>query len=1093
MGNTTTYSRNILGSLTGITQGSITRTFHYNSKNFMDYETHPETGTINYTRDNVGNMKSRSDSEATLNYTYDGLNRLTNISEPGSCEGGCSLLDIDFSYDNADNRTSMSGLAASIGYTYDSANRLTKKRQTVSGITYTTDYDYDGNDNITDIYYPTGLHVTYGYNSNYEVTSVGGFGGSVSSFSYNLAGQPTAFSYSNGKSTTLTYTSRYFINTIKSSGAIDIDYDYYLRGNIQKITNYLNSSKTQSFDYDDLDRLTDFDGAWGNGSFTYSSSGNRQTKNSGGLGTTYTYSSNRLSSASGAEAGTYSYHGNGDLKRITESGITYDLVYDSLGNLIDFSSGGAPLAEFGYDGDGMRVKKIASDKTIIYHYDQAGRVISETDDNGGMVADYIYANGKLVAKVAADPDGDRIPDDGNGDGTIGNTPCSGGNTAICDDNCRDKYNPGQEDSDSDGAGDVCDNCPSVYNPLQTDSNGDGAGDACEPVISVIPSSHNYGSVNAGNYSDNAFTVNNTGGADLVIGAVNPPSSPFSIVADGCSGHIIPIGGTCLITIRFAPAVSDGTVITGHFTVNSNDPDAGAVTINLSGTTPDYTPPSGSILINGGNANTNSNSVKLSLNATDISGISEMCISNTSSCSSWEVYSTSKAWTLTDGDGIKTVYVWFKDIWGNINASPFQDTITLDTTSPADGGVSSAVQSPGISLSWSGFSDALSGIGAYKLVYSTTALPNVSCASGTELYSGINTSYLHSNVISNTTYYYRICAYDSAGNISTGVTEDIIVNNDYDGDGVSYNNDNCPETFNFDQADSDDDGIGDACERCTSTALVKIGTSYYPSLQEAYNAAQNGDIIRVQAETLYENLVADSNKIVTIDGGYDCNHQTYLTETILKGEIINTQASLTLRTLYVRKIVDTPVDCAHPTGSEADTDQDGTPDACDACPYNSSAACDGDTDSDGMYDSFEIQYGLNRSDPDDAGHDRDNDGITNLQEYQLGTDPLTPDIDTDGDGIPDTIDNCDAVLPVRVVEADYSTLHASYNEAADGAVIKSQSELFIGDLNLNLNKSVIFESGYDCNYSTNAGTTRIKGNMTISNGKMTIDSGTLIVE
>ena len=54
--------------------------------------------------------------------------------------------------------------------------------------------------------------------------------------------------------------------------------------------------------------------------------------------------------------------------------------------------------------------------------------------------------------------------------------------------------------------------------------------------------------------------------------------------------------------------------------------------------------------------------------------------NTSSCSSWEPYTTSKTWALTGGDGIKAVYVRFKDGLGNTNATPFFDSIVLDTIS-----------------------------------------------------------------------------------------------------------------------------------------------------------------------------------------------------------------------------------------------------------------------------------------------------------------------------------------------------------------------------------------------------------------------------
>lgn len=396
--NTTSYTRNIQGNITAITQGSLSRTFTYDStkKNFLVSESNPESGTISYSRDNVGNMTGKTDSTGTKTYTYDGINRLTGITS-GS-------YSISFSYDDANNRTSMNSPDASISYTYDSANRLTQKSETIGGRAYTITYGYDSNDNITSISYPSGRTATYGYNSDNEVTSITGFGESVTSVSYNTAGLPTSYTYSNGLTSSISYNTRNLATSLSAGSAVDVDYGYDSRSNTTSYINYLDRSKDQSFGYDSLSRLTGFNGAWGTGSFSYTTYGNRDGKTVAGTSTLYSYSNNKLSVATGGEPASYSYNGNGALSSGTWQGVSYTLEYDKFDNVKTYKSGTTILAEFGYDGDGMRVIKTSDTKTTVYHYDQGGRVISEDEGNGNLIADYVYLNGKLVAKVAAMPE-----------------------------------------------------------------------------------------------------------------------------------------------------------------------------------------------------------------------------------------------------------------------------------------------------------------------------------------------------------------------------------------------------------------------------------------------------------------------------------------------------------------------------------------------------------------------------------------------------------------------------------------------------------------------------------------------------------------
>jgi Bacterial TSP3 repeat len=79
----------------------------------------------------------------------------------------------------------------------------------------------------------------------------------------------------------------------------------------------------------------------------------------------------------------------------------------------------------------------------------------------------------------------------------------------------------------------------------------------------------------------------------------------------------------------------------------------------------------------------------------------------------------------------------------------------------------------------------------------------------------------------------------------------------------------------------------------------------------------------------------------------------------------------------------------------------------------------DSDADGMNDAFEVGYNLAPNDPSDAALDPDADGRTNLQEFEIGSDPHIPD------GLPVTdiiVDNIDA--GAEIISGNFDTYSAS---------------------------------------------------------------------
>jgi len=69
---------------------------------------------------------------------------------------------------------------------------------------------------------------------------------------------------------------------------------------------------------------------------------------------------------------------------------------DQLGS-VNLAS--ASIGSFAYDGDGLRTRNQTDSETVFYLRDDAGNVIAEYDQNGALVAEYVYSNSQRVTKI----------------------------------------------------------------------------------------------------------------------------------------------------------------------------------------------------------------------------------------------------------------------------------------------------------------------------------------------------------------------------------------------------------------------------------------------------------------------------------------------------------------------------------------------------------------------------------------------------------------------------------------------------------------------------------------------------------------------
>ncbi len=215
-------------------------------------------------------------------------------------------------------------------------------------------------------------------------------------------------------------------------------------------------------------------------------------------------------------------------------------------------------------------------------------------------------------------------------------------------------------------------------------------------ITAIPS----GTFVADTTSILKMSMTSTNSADLLTPQVEiqPIGTAFTNTVTN-SGVAVAFSGSPVTGSVTVTGLTSGT--TYHWQSRTSNP-AGLSAWVSKGGNPDFgvdtTAPSGSISINNGASSVRGgHTVTLSLSAADnvdTTASIQMQISNDPNLTNapWEAFSTSKNWTLTQGDGDVRVYARFKDSLGNIS-SPYSYMINLDSTPPSTSSPNSSYSAP----------------------------------------------------------------------------------------------------------------------------------------------------------------------------------------------------------------------------------------------------------------------------------------------------------------------------------------------------------------------------------------------------------------
>ena len=295
-----------------------------------------------------------------------------------------------------------------ISYGYNSRGLMDSLTQVTDGRSYLMSFDYSEVGKLDSITYPDSTTLEYYYDDLNRVTDVMEGTDTLLSYSYYDDDLLETEVTSGGQETTYTYYDRDWPETIVmkkgTKTKLSLSYTYDAVGNVKTVG-------AESYDYDNLNRLTTAVGAWGTTSYGYDGTGNRMWMNDAGVYTSYDYDDyNKLmSSSDGANDWIYEYNDNGCLREIrdSEDTVVYFTTHDSLNQLVTEQKWvynprkGTWATEsnliYDYDANGCRAT-VQSDYEWLADFVYLGHDLY-FEKEGSTEICYVYVDGRLEAKL----------------------------------------------------------------------------------------------------------------------------------------------------------------------------------------------------------------------------------------------------------------------------------------------------------------------------------------------------------------------------------------------------------------------------------------------------------------------------------------------------------------------------------------------------------------------------------------------------------------------------------------------------------------------------------------------------------------------